>query len=140
MATDGLVFGVEHTPTALERRGDNLKGFKDSSLKVRGIIWPRLSYVCNIRSTSALERCSAAKRYDYTGNLVVNSYWKQSLFARSPTTQGLGQVSSSPKTKSMRESTWESLLGKHIRQETHQSRIYSWSYHNYFEMRISNSN
>ena len=37
-----------------ERRGDNLKGSKDFYLKDKAIIWPWLSDVCHIRSTSDL--------------------------------------------------------------------------------------
>jgi len=34
-----------------ERRGNNLNGLKDFYMNAKARIWPRLSYVCHIRST-----------------------------------------------------------------------------------------
>ena len=33
-------------------RRNELEGFEDSNLKVKAMLWPRLSYMCNIRSTA----------------------------------------------------------------------------------------
>jgi len=35
---------------AAERRGNNLKGLKDFNLKAKAIIWPWLSYTCQLCS------------------------------------------------------------------------------------------
>jgi hypothetical protein len=44
--------GQPPCPPAPESRGHNLKGFKDFDLKDKAIIWPWLSYLCHIGSTS----------------------------------------------------------------------------------------
>ena len=35
-----------------ERGGNNFKGHKDLSWKIKAIIWPELPYVCHIRSAA----------------------------------------------------------------------------------------
>ena len=38
---------------APERKGINLKDFKDFYMKAKARIWPGLSYMCHFRSTTA---------------------------------------------------------------------------------------
>ena len=40
--------------TAAERTCNTMKGFKDFCLKAKARIWSRLSYMCRVRSTAAL--------------------------------------------------------------------------------------
>jgi len=43
---------LTHLTSPSERRGNNVKRFKDFDLKMKARIWPRLCYVCHIRSTA----------------------------------------------------------------------------------------
>ena len=81
------------TPPASEQRVNNVKGFQDLYLKAKARIWPRLCYVCRVRSTVAVSISLSLPPTDHSpawSHLTVSPALlslRRPFFARPPSTR-----------------------------------------------------